>query len=115
MKLGKAAQEFFQKWSKHGELGIWWCRTPRRRMRARSLRDEAIDQVLAAASPAWKHAVHELIYYLPFGWEGIFEEIRFMAEAQGLWAHTPEPGAGSRRPRSATTRSDTRAQLSKSE
>jgi hypothetical protein len=57
-------------------------------------RDEAIDQVLAAASPAWKHAVHELIYYLPFGWEGIFEQIRFMAEARGLRAHTPEAWGG---------------------
>jgi hypothetical protein len=57
-------------------------------------RDEAIDQVLAAASPAWKRAVHELIYNLPEGWEGIFEQIRFAAEAAGLWAHTPEAWGG---------------------
>ena len=57
-------------------------------------RDEAIDQVLAAASPAWKRAVHKLIYDLPEGWEGIFEEIRFMAEAAGFWAHTSEAWGG---------------------
>ena len=57
-------------------------------------RDEAIDQVLAAADPAWKAAVHKLIYNLHFGWEGIFEEIRFMAEAAGLYAHTSEAWGG---------------------
>jgi hypothetical protein len=57
-------------------------------------RDEAIDQVLAAANPAWKRALRDLIYNLPEGWEGIFEEIRFMAEAAGLWAHTSEAWGG---------------------
>jgi len=57
-------------------------------------RDEAIDQVLAAASPAWKRALRDLIYNLPEGWEGIFEQIRFMAEAQGIRAHTPEAWGG---------------------
>lgn len=57
-------------------------------------RDEAIDQVLAAASPAWKRAMRDLIYNLPEGWEGIFEEIRFMAEGVGLWAHTSEAWGG---------------------
>jgi alkylation response protein AidB-like acyl-CoA dehydrogenase len=58
-------------------------------------RDEAIDRVLDATSPAWKRAVHALICDdLPFGWEGIFEQIRFMAEARGLWAHTPEAWGG---------------------
>jgi hypothetical protein len=51
-------------------------------------RDEGIAQVLGAASPAWKRAVRDLIYNLPEGWEGIFEEIRFMAEAAGLFAHS---------------------------
>jgi hypothetical protein len=57
-------------------------------------RDDAIDRVLAAASPAWKRSVLQLINDLPFGWEGIFEQIRFKAEAQGLWAHTPEAWGG---------------------
>jgi hypothetical protein len=50
-------------------------------------RDEAIAQVLAAASPAWKRAMRDLIYNLPEGWEGIFEQIRFMAEGEGYPAH----------------------------
>jgi hypothetical protein len=57
-------------------------------------RDEGIAQVLAAASPAWKRAVHELIYNLPEGWEGIFEQIRFMAESAGFYAHTSEAWGG---------------------
>ena len=57
-------------------------------------RDEAIDQVLAAASPVWKAGVLRLIEDLPWGWEGIFEQIRFMAEGVGLWAHTSEAWGG---------------------
>lgn len=57
-------------------------------------RDEAITQVLAAASPAWKRAMRDLIYNLPEGWEGIFEEIRFMAEAAGFYAHKSEAWGG---------------------
>ena len=73
--------------------------TPKPRIRLATIdgeiaRDEAIDQVLAAASPAWKRAMHDLIYNLPEGWEGIFEEIRFMAEGAGLWAHTSEAWGG---------------------
>jgi hypothetical protein len=58
------------------------------------LRDEGIEQTLAAASPAWKLAVRDLIYNLPEGWEGIFEEIRHRAEATGWWAHAPEAWGG---------------------
>ena len=50
-------------------------------------RDESIAQVLAAASPAWKRAMRDLIYNLPEGGEGIFEEIRFIAEGEGYPAH----------------------------
>jgi hypothetical protein len=57
-------------------------------------RDEGIAQVLRAASPAWKHAMRDLIYNLPEGWEGIFEKIRFKAEAAGLYAHTSEAWGG---------------------
>ena len=57
-------------------------------------RDEGIAQVLATASPAWKRAMRDLIYNLPEGWEGIFEEIRFMAEAAGLPAHKSEAWGG---------------------
>jgi hypothetical protein len=57
-------------------------------------RDEGVAQVLRAASPAWKRAVHKLIYDLPEGWEGIFEEIRFLAEFRGLYAHTSEAWGG---------------------
>jgi hypothetical protein len=58
------------------------------------LRDEGIDQVLAAASPAWITAVTALIYNLPEGWEGIFEEIRLMAESAGLRAHRAQAWGG---------------------
>jgi hypothetical protein len=54
------------------------------------LRDEAIEQVLSAASSSWKLALRDLIYNLPEGWEGIFEEIRLMAESAGLQAHTKQ-------------------------
>lgn len=57
-------------------------------------RDEAIDRVLRAATLAWKRALRDLIYNLPEGWEGIFEEIRFMAEARGLFAHTSQAWGG---------------------
>jgi hypothetical protein len=58
-------------------------------------RDEAIDQVLGAADPVWRRAVLDLIIYrVPLGWEGIFEEIRFMAEAAGLNAHKSEAWGG---------------------
>jgi hypothetical protein len=58
------------------------------------LRDEGIEQVLSAASPTWKSALRDLIYNLPENWEGIFEDIRLMAEAAGLWAHAPEAWGG---------------------
>ena len=64
-------------------------------------RDEAIDQVLAAASPAWKRAVHDLIYNLPEGWEGIFERDSFHgrsrwplgAHARGVGRHRADRAA----------------------
>jgi hypothetical protein len=57
-------------------------------------RDEGIAQVLSAANPAWKRAMRDLIYNLPEGWEGIFEEIRLMAETAGLQAHKSEAWGG---------------------
>jgi hypothetical protein len=57
-------------------------------------RDEGIAQVLRAASPAWKRAMRDLIYNLPEGWEGIFEEIRFMAEGEGYPAHKSQAWGG---------------------
>jgi hypothetical protein len=58
-------------------------------------RDEAIGQVLGSADPAWRRAVLDLITsQVPLGWEGIFEEIRFMAEAAGFRAHKSEAWGG---------------------
>ena len=51
-------------------------------------RDEGIDRVLKAAKLKWKRAIRDLIYNLPEGWEGIFEEIRFIAEAAGYRPHS---------------------------
>ena len=73
-------------------------------------RDEAIDQVLAAASPAWKRAMRDLVYNLPEGWEWASWKRSASWPHAAATTQTHVRGLGeSRRPRFAAKRFDTKA------